>query len=307
MKRTQLLKHLKKQSEKRNQTDSHLENIISRASLTPHHTLQRLLFQIVSPESPTIANLMIKHPRYAKHYCHLIHSTQQNSAALTPGPSINRGNAKPNLFRIFGEENRYKDYLSEDFLKAIKPYLGKSYESLDCYELVIQGIKDLGFRYHGKRGVKARLMEMARAQGLPLNAYLTGEGLMQALSAKVFSKQIAPAKRTDLESKKIFEDIKPLLNKGYLLSFSTPTRGHVGIISRHQHQWTFLNSGKMDHNLKGPNRVQEVGEENLLAEIHNWVRFAGSRNELLQISLGRLDDQKLYAFIKPMVHLDKTV
>ena len=213
----------------------------------------------------------------------------------------------PDPLGVFGKENRSKDYLSEDLLKAIKPYLGKSYKSLDCYELVIQGIKDLGVHYYGKRGVKEQLMEMARVKGLPLNTYLTGNGLMEAIGVKVFSKQIAPVKRPDLQSEKLFEDIKPLLYKGYLLSFSTPTRGHMGIISRHQQQWTFLNSGNMDHNLKGPNQVQEVGEENLLAEIRNWVHFAASRNEPLQISLGRLDDQKLYAFIKPMAHLNKTV
>ena len=87
-------------------------------------------------------------------------------------------------------------------------------------------------------------------------------------------------------------DMEPLLNEGYILALSTPTRGHMGIVSTYQDQWTLINSGQMDHNLKGPNRTQAVGEENLSAEIRNWFQSAADRNEPLQITLGRLDGMK---------------
>ena len=98
------------------------------------------------------------------------------------------------------------------------------------------------------------------------------------------------------ESDTAVSEIEPLLREGYLLSFSTPTSGHMGIISRHADQWTFINSGKMDHNLRGRNRIKAVGEETLAAEIQNWVQRAAVRNEPLKLTLGKLDGMKLVEF-----------
>jgi hypothetical protein len=72
----------------------------------------------------------------------------------------------------------------------------------------------------------------------------------------------------------------------------------MGIISTYQDRWTLINSGQMDHNLKGPNRTQAVGEENLSAEIRTWFQRAAHRNEPLQITLGRLDGTRLVGFSK---------
>lgn len=290
------MEYLKKHYKTDNQTAYHTGNPGSQTPLPLHHALQRLIFQTVSPGDPNIASLIAKNRHYAKY--------DQNNATYSPSYRLDMPRQ---LLDIFKQQNRFKDYLSEDFLKSARKYLGKSYTSLDCYELIVQGMEDLGFRYHGEQGIKEQLMEMAKTGGLPLNTYLIGEGLLEAVGAKICSKRVIPGKHSDRQSRALFESIQPLLKKGYLLSFSTTTRGHVGIVSQHKDQWTFLNSGRMDHSLNGPNQAKGVGEENLKAEIHNWIRFAASKNEPLQVTLGRLDDQKLYAFVKTGARLNKSV
>ena len=97
---------------------------------------------------------------------------------------------------------------------------------------------------------------------------------------------------------KTLEEVEPLLEKGFILSFSTPTRGHTGIVSRRDDLWTYINSGNMDHQIGEGGIPKGVGEESLSAEVKNWFRLAQSRNEPLQISLGQLDAQKLAFFQK---------
>ena len=59
---------------------------------------------------------------------------------------------------------------------------------------------------------------------------------------------------------------------------------------------TFINSGRMDHNLAGENGKKAVGEEALKAELINWLTLAKSEKTALQISLGRLDRDRLSMF-----------
>ena len=197
--------------------------------------------------------------------------------------------------------------LSENLLNAVKPYLGKPYEKIDCYELVVKGIKNLGFRYQGPGGLKEHLVSRAVEQGLPENAYLTGEGLINASGIQVYSKSITGIQDPDMEAARAMEEMNSQLCEGNILSFSTPTLGHVGIISQRRNRWTFINSGRMDHNIEDRQRAKEVGEENLPAEIKNWFRRAAARKETLQITVGRLDGQKLASFLNPRSRIEERV
>ena len=50
--------------------------------------------------------------------------------------------------------NTVSDRLSENFLHAVKPYSAEPYEKIDCCELVVKGLKNMGFRYQGPGGLK---------------------------------------------------------------------------------------------------------------------------------------------------------
>ena len=91
--------------------------------------------------------------------------------------------------------------------------------------------------------------------------------------------------------------MEPLLKKGFILSFSTPTRGHTGIVSQKDLFWTYINSGNMDHNVETPRETKSVGEEYLAEEIANWLALAAERDESLIITLGRLHEEKLRSFV----------
>jgi len=94
----------------------------------------------------------------------------------------------------------------------------------------------------------------------------------------------------------VYQEVKPFLHEGMILSFSTPSRGHTGIVSQREQNWTYINSGHMDNRIEG-RTSRGVGEEFLSAEIRNWFRLAANRKEPLQITIGRLDEDKLRALL----------
>lgn len=267
----------------------------------------------ITSEKPTIYSLLKDHPDYAKRpsavldavsnqgkaftriptgsYVYLNPKTNEISWSMTPPPDDLLSKARYTL--------KPMDPLSQRLDRAVKSYVGKPYEEIDCYELLVKGIKDMGFRYHGAGGIKDRLMRWAETTGKKSNTYLTGEGLVQATGDMYYSRTLKPAGSHKAQAEQIYEEMTPRLNKGHILSFSTRTRGHTGIISRKDGRWTFINSGDMDHNLSGKQRSMEVGEENLKAEIENWLKRASRKNEKLQISVGRLDGRKLASYINP--------
>ena len=267
----------------------------------------------ITPENSTIYSLLKEHPDYGNSpavvldaasnkgkaftriptgsYVYLNPKTNEISWSMTPPPDDLLPKARYNL--------KPMDPLSQRLDRAVKSYVGKPYEEIDCYELLVKGIKDMGFRYHGTGGIKDRLIRWAETTGKKSNTYLTGEGLVQATGNMHYSRTLKPAGNHKAQAEQIYEEMTPRLNEGHILSFSTRTRGHTGIISRKDGRWTFINSGDMDHNLSGKQRSMEVGEEDLKAEIENWLKRASRRNERLQISVGRLDGRKLAAYINP--------
>ena len=179
---------------------------------------------------------------------------------------------------------------------AVRKFLGTAYSKMDCYELVVGGLKEMGIQYQGKGGLGGHLVEKAVSRGFACNHYLNGEGLTDATGSMPYAKRVVKVKNADLEAERTMADMTPFLRDGQILSFSTRTRGHTGVVSNQDNVWTFINSGKMDHNLSGVNGPMGVGEEGLAAEIKNWFRLAARKGEGLTISLGAIDMEKLAKF-----------
>ncbi|MCG2746001.1 MAG: hypothetical protein L6365_00540 [Desulfobulbaceae bacterium] len=190
-------------------------------------------------------------------------------------------------------EEDQSDPFSSNLVRAVQSYLGKSYREINCYGLVVRGLSQMGIKYGGRGGLQDQLVQMAKSRGLPANAYMTGEGLIEVSGEKVFTASLNTVKNVEKAAGKIFNEITPYLQKGYILSFSTPTRGHTGIISQHDQMWTFINSGYMDNRIEKTGRSKGVGEEVLAKEIKNWCKVAAKSGESLVITLGRLQEEKL--------------
>lgn len=185
--------------------------------------------------------------------------------------------------------------------QAVAAYRGQPYSSLDCYELVVQGLKDMGIQYSGRQGLQKALITQARANNLPLNAYLTGEGLIDSLGRSVAQQTIMPAPANiGQQTQDLLTDLQGHLEPGLILSFSTQYHGHTGVISVHQDQWTFINSGRIDNSVHPGENGKQVGEEDLFQELKNWLQKAADNKTHLQVTLGRLEQEKLASFSKPI-------
>jgi hypothetical protein len=176
---------------------------------------------------------------------------------------------------------------------AVRPYIGTSYTRIDCYGLIVRGLMNQGVKYHGNGGLRKKLENLAANDGLPHNAYLNGEGLIEKKGTKIFSKSLLSIIKTDETVGEIYSEMEPYLQDGLVLSFSTPTRGHTGIISKQKDVWTYINSGVIDNQIYPGIVSERVGEEYLRPEIKKWMAFAEKRNESLSVTLGRLDADQL--------------
>ena len=267
----------------------------------------------ITSETPTVYSLLKKHPDYGQRSSTILDAHPNKSKAFNRIPTGSYVYMNPSTHEITWSMKPPSDGLkssgqqdlnpleplSHRLDRAVKSYVGKPYEEIDCYELLVKGIKDVGFRYHGTGGIKDRLIQWAKTSGKKSNSYLTGEGLVQAAGNLYYTRILKPGGNRKAMVEEIYQDMVHRVNKGHILSFSTPTRGHTGIVSRRDGRWTFVNSGDMDHNLNGKQRSMAVGEEDLKAEIKNWLKRASRRNETLQISVGRLDGRKLAGYISP--------
>jgi hypothetical protein len=178
-------------------------------------------------------------------------------------------------------------------MHAVKRNVGMEYDQVNCYELIIQGLRQLGYRYGGYGGLKETLVNMAMERGESINTYLTGEGLIEASGSGQYVKTMNIFSDYQENTNEILNDIMPHIQPGQILSFSTPSQGHTGIISRKEGMWTFVNSGILDHNIGSSALKKGVGEEPLALEILNWVKVAARKNEPLVLTLGHLDENKL--------------
>ena len=185
--------------------------------------------------------------------------------------------------------NQIPNNLSE----AVQGYKGTSYDKINCYELIVKGLDNLNIAYSGKNGLYSKLTNMAAEKGLASNAYLNGEGIVKAAGSKIFSKNYSKIVDWKDKAETMIEEIEPLLGSGQILSFSTQKRGHTGVVGKTDTQWTFINSGRMDHSIDKQTISMGVGEEVLNEEIYNWFRSAQEKGEALSVTLGQLDHGKI--------------
>ncbi len=257
----------------------------------------------LNQDSPNIASLLAKLPEYKSQRWSIIHAPANNNKTFTRIPSgstiylnsetreLSWSSAKAT------EQTTTAGNLSHPKAKtlddAVKSLMGTAYDKMDCYTLVVQGLKNMGVRYRGKGSLSSALLQRARTEGLAENTYFTGEGISEALGSKVYNKAITQVNNIEQQSRDIFQEMQQLMQKGDILSFSLETRGHTGIISQNQKQWTYINSGRLDHAIHNNAPRHGVGEEPLIKEISNWIKLAKKRRESLTITVGRLDRNKL--------------
>ena len=280
----------------------------------------------LSAKQPTVSHLLANHAELSRNTWEIIHAPQNRAKQFTtlpPGTDIYLNSATRELSwttqtaksaavpgpgqgldppgNPSGETLKTATPASlpaeaPQMAHAVRSFLGQAYDSMDCYELVVNGLEKMGVRYLGKGGLQASLMHKAVRAGLPANSYLTGEGIIDATGSRLYAQTILAPKNSEQQIQRIINDLKPLLGQGDILSFSTPSRGHVGVVDRQQDMWTFINSGYLDHEMQARRPRKGVGEEMLNAEIRNWLDLASQRREPLHISLGRLEPDKLRTF-----------
>lgn len=277
---------------------------------------------VISQDNPTVSNLLIEHPEYGRKCWRIIHSNVNESKPYTKIPAGTAIFLNPDTMELVWENNGLEeglsanyaqhsvdrdvimpskkknenDQFSENLVRVIEPYMGKPYDEIDCYELIVKGLNKMGVRYLGRGGLKERLVQMAAKEGLPYNTYLSGEGLIEASGSNVYQKSLQRIIDPPQQALEVSKEMRKYNKKGLILSFSTPTRGHTGILSHKGNEWTFINSGRLDNHIANTDMSKGVGEERLDDEIQNWFRLAGLRNEPLRITLGQLDAKKLMVF-----------
>jgi hypothetical protein len=275
----------------------------------------------VTRQNPNVSSLLIKHPAYKKDCWNILHSENNCDKPYTrirpgteifldpqtreivwgkmlKGPKSSRAVAKSESVEPAKEQMNpvSTQSFSERLVGAVKPFFGKPYGEIDCYELLVKGLTNMGVRYQGAGGLGRKLMVMAKEQGLPMNAYFNGEGLIEASGSPVYAKTLLRIRSPERQAAQVLKEIKPYLEKGQILSFSIHSKGHTGIVSRAKNAWTLINSGEMDNSVRSTPLPRGVGEESLEAEIRDWFELAKSRGESLRITLGRLNEQMLVSF-----------
>lgn len=186
--------------------------------------------------------------------------------------------------------------LNGSLVDAVQPMIGKSYSDMDCYEFLVNGLSKMGVRYYGRDGLGNRMMSSAMKKGLPMNAYLNGEGLIRYSGSETYRKALFNVSDPAGQARQVIDEITVHLEKGSILSFSTETRGHTGIVSNKDGAWTYINSGVMDNPVDTLTTSKGVGEESLDREIEDWFRLAAQNKESLVITLGKLNQNKLAAY-----------
>lgn len=275
----------------------------------------------IGGDTPTISHLLKNHPQYRDKAWKIIFSAVNRNkpyTSLRPGCRVS---IDPNTLELSLQHNDRatanpaaiaskhggtpQDFLEEDIcdpnqrqfsLKlaaSVKSYLGQPYHKIDCYGLVVKGLQDQGVNYSGRGGLLSSLERKAVEDGKPRNAYQNGEGLIEIAGNKLFDKSFSRVKDAKLQAAELMEQLKPLLQEGMLLSFSTPSKGHTGVVAKKDGQWTYVNSGMIDHQINGGKISKRVGEEKLEEEIKNWFLLAKKRNTSLKVSAGLFNTQKL--------------
>lgn len=275
---------------------------------------QPVLLGRIDRSNPTVSHLLTRHPELGERAWTLLSSSVNRDKPFQEIPGGTAIYLQPGSNEISWTATDGRDTIPEkdaaappalqhksvthtipatDLTEAVQPFLGTSYKEMNCYELLVKGLERMDIPYVGKDGLLNRLTGMAREKGLPANAFLNGEGIVKAAGALVLARKFPRTSDWKEEAEHLFREMEPLLDKGQILSFSTRNRGHTGIVSQQDSQWTFINSGRLDNSLTSNSPSRGVGEEILKKEIGNWFKLASARGESLTVTLGALAQEKV--------------
>ncbi len=177
---------------------------------------------------------------------------------------------------------RQDDTLGSELIRVSRErYLGRSYSKRDCYTFLVRALEDIGVRYYGPEGLRSELVQKALNDGLSPYRYLTGEAVTHSLTGRPVEIHIPNAREDALES--TWKQLERALLPGAVLSISSQTFGHTGIVAENNAQWTFLNSSTQRRSAGTGYRIQE---EDLKSELKEWLQRARKRNSFLTITLG---------------------
>ncbi len=264
-------------------------------------------------KNQTVSDLLIKNSKFKQNCWNIIHDKVnsdkpfkriQSGTDIFLNPETNelvwgKELKKDSNVHLASPEKTHKPVkkITPQISNAVKSYMGKEYKTMDCFELLVNGLKNMGVQYYGKGGLREELIGMANKEGRPRYSYLNGEGIIKASGSEIYNKSIIGIhKNYTKQAEKIYNEIKPHLSKDQILSFSTNSSGHTGIISKNKNDWTYINSGKLDNSINSETKIKGVGEEKLRNEFINWFKRAYNKKEGLTISLGQLNQMKLAVY-----------
>lgn len=273
---------------------------------------QSIQLGTLDSSNPTVSHLLKNHPLLRKHAWELLASSTNKDKPfdrIASGTEIylNAGNMEITWNEEQGPQSlphntnlaarplpastpllKRSGRQPADLSEAVQKYMGTSYDEINCYELLVKGLDQMDIPYSGKNGLFSKLTRMALDKGMAPNAYLNGEGIIMAAGSLVLSKNYTGITDWKNDAAALIEELEPVLDTGQILSFSTEKRGHTGVVSQKDNQWTFINSGRLDNSVNRSSLHHGVGEETLREEINNWFKMAHSRSENLSVTLGRL-------------------
>ncbi|MCK5667096.1 MAG: hypothetical protein KAI17_26600, partial [Thiotrichaceae bacterium] len=288
------------QAAQNNRTAALNEPAKTAAQSTTPPTENKMLLGTLTKQSATVSALLSQHSDFKSQRWNIIYSNINKNKPFTnipEGAQVYIDKTSKEISWLSAAKNSpvsdNTTIMAHKLDDAVKPYMGTPYKKLDCYTLVVHGLKNMGVNYRGEDSLSRQLLQMARAEGRVDNAYFTGEGITKAIGGEVYSKSITEVQDSNKQSKDIYHEMRELMQKGDILSFSLESKGHTGVISKNQDDWTFINSGRLDHSINKGSPQHGVGEETLVDEINNWIKLAQKRKESLQITIGRLDAKKL--------------
>ena len=157
------------------------------------------------------------------------------------------------------------------------------FRNKDCLEFLADLLEENGITYYGKNGVAEALIVKARSEGKNLNAYLTGEGITRKLSSNPVTVEIKKDGSDSFED--VWNRIIPHIQKGTILSFSSQSFGHTGIVDRVGNRWIYFNSS----GIPSKPETYKVLAEDLKREIRSWFQRAKSQKTFLHITAGVID------------------
>ncbi len=166
---------------------------------------------------------------------------------------------------------------------AVLKKLRARYNHSDCLEFLANLLEDNGITYYGKNGLANRLMAQARIEGKNLNAYLTGEGLTQELSSQPITIKLSKDYEGSFEQ--VWGQLKPYIQAGSILSFSSKSFGHTGLVDRVDNRLVYVNAS----GAAGKPETYQVEAEDLKPEVKSWFERAKKQETFLNITIGAIN------------------